>query len=127
MQQRSGSSWRTIKRATLSKTSRYSFIVRPKSTGLKRFRVWDPATKGSATSVSRVVRVRVKAKPSNGGGSSSSSQCTPGYSPCVPVASDVDCAGGSGNGPAYLQGPITITGDDPYGLDADGDGIACDF
>jgi len=24
------------------------------------------------------------------------------YSGCVPIASDVDCAGGSGNGPAYL-------------------------
>jgi hypothetical protein len=52
--------------------------------------------------------------------------CTPGYSPCVPIASDVDCAGGSGNGPAYVDGPIRVTGDDPYDLDADGDGYGCE-
>lgn len=51
--------------------------------------------------------------------------CTPGYSPCLPPASDYDCAGGSGNGPAYT-GRVTVTGSDPYGLDADGDGIGCD-
>lgn len=45
---------------------------------------------------------------------------------CVPIASDVDCAGGSGNGPAYVQGPVRIVGSDIYDLDRDGDGIACD-
>ena len=45
---------------------------------------------------------------------------------CVPVASDVDCAGGSGNGPAYVAGPVRIVGSDIYDLDRDGDGIACD-
>jgi len=45
---------------------------------------------------------------------------------CVPVASDVDCAGGSGNGPAYVQGPVWVVGSDVYDLDRDGDGIACD-
>ena len=45
---------------------------------------------------------------------------------CVPVASDVDCAGGSGNGPAYVDGPLRIVGSDVYDLDRDGDGIACD-
>ncbi|WP_213013658.1 G5 domain-containing protein [Paractinoplanes toevensis] len=52
--------------------------------------------------------------------------CDPNYDPCVPVASDVDCAGGSGNGPAYVDGPITVIGDDVYDLDRDGDGVACD-
>lgn len=55
------------------------------------------------------------------------SNCNPNYSPCVPNASDVDCAGGSGNGPVYVEGPITIIGDDPYGLDGtDNDGIGCE-
>lgn len=47
---------------------------------------------------------------------------------CVPVASDVDCAGGSGNGPAYVAGPVYIVGADIYGLDRDrdGDGVACE-
>jgi len=52
--------------------------------------------------------------------------CDPNYSGCVPVASDVDCAGGSGDGPAYVQGPIRVIGKDIYGLDRDGDGIACE-
>lgn len=53
--------------------------------------------------------------------------CDPNYSvACVPVASDVDCAGGSGDGPAYVQGPVHIVGTDIYDLDRDGDGIACD-
>ncbi|WP_433307667.1 G5 domain-containing protein [Actinoplanes sp. CA-030573] len=52
--------------------------------------------------------------------------CNPNYSPCVPIASDVDCAGGSGNGPVYVDGPIQVIGSDPYDLDRDGDGVACD-
>lgn len=55
----------------------------------------------------------------------SSSSCDPNYSGCVPIASDVDCAGGSGNGPGYVRGPIKVIGTDIYGLDRDGDGIAC--
>jgi hypothetical protein len=53
--------------------------------------------------------------------------CDSNYSgACVPVASDVDCDGGSGNGPAYVRGPVTVVGYDIYDLDRDGDGIACD-
>lgn len=51
--------------------------------------------------------------------------CDPNYSGCVPIASDVDCSGGSGNGPAYVVGPIRVIGIDIYDLDRDGDGIAC--
>ncbi|MEQ6900334.1 PASTA domain-containing protein [Nocardioides sp. YIM 152588] len=51
--------------------------------------------------------------------------CTPGYSPCLPPASDYDCAGGSGNGPAYT-GTVRVDGPDIYDLDRDGDGIGCD-
>jgi hypothetical protein len=54
------------------------------------------------------------------------SGCDPNYSGCVPVASDVDCEGGSGNGPAYVSGPVRVTGKDVYGLDADHDGVACE-
>ncbi|HEY2947171.1 MAG TPA: hypothetical protein VGJ53_02035 [Micromonosporaceae bacterium] len=53
--------------------------------------------------------------------------CDPNYSgACVPIASDVDCAGGSGNGPAYVRGPVKVIGDDIYGLDRDGDGWGCE-
>lgn len=52
--------------------------------------------------------------------------CDPNYTGCVPIAPDVDCAGGSGNGPAYVEGPVQVVGSDIYGLDRDGDGTACD-
>lgn len=53
------------------------------------------------------------------------SSCDPNYSgACVPIASDVDCAGGSGNGPAHVSGPVYVIGTDIYGLDRDGDGTA---
>lgn len=53
--------------------------------------------------------------------------CDPNYDgACVPVSSDVDCAGGSGNGPDYVSGPVYIIGADIYELDRDGDGVACE-
>lgn len=56
-----------------------------------------------------------------------SSSCDPNYSgACVPIASDVDCAGGSGNGPAYVAGPVRVIGSDIYGLDRDHNGIGCE-
>lgn len=51
--------------------------------------------------------------------------CTPGYSPCLPPASDYDCAGGGGDGPEYT-GRVRVTGSDPYDLDSDGDGLGCE-
>ena len=59
---------------------------------------------------------------------SSQSECHPSYvGACVPVASDVDCGGGSGNGPAYVYVKrFRVVGPDVYGLDSDGDGIACE-
>ena len=39
---------------------------------------------------------------------------------------DYDCAGGSGNGPNYVSGPIRVRPPDPFGLDADGDGVGCE-
>ena len=43
----------------------------------------------------------------------------------TPDSSDYDCEGGSGNGPDYT-GPVRVVGDDPHGLDRDGDGSACE-
>ena len=52
--------------------------------------------------------------------------CDPNYTGCVPIDSDVDCAGGSGNGPSYVRGPVQVIGSDIYGLDRDKDGIGCE-
>ena len=58
------------------------------------------------------------------------SNCDSNYSgACVPAGvSDVDCAGGSGNGPEYVDGPVYVVpgGNDIYQLDRDGDGVACE-
>ncbi|MFE5478097.1 MULTISPECIES: hypothetical protein [unclassified Nocardia] len=53
------------------------------------------------------------------------SNCHASYTPCLPIVSDVDCEGGSGNGPVYT-GRVTVIGPDDYGLDRDGDGIGCE-
>ncbi|HEX6747703.1 MAG TPA: hypothetical protein VF092_10470 [Longimicrobium sp.] len=53
-------------------------------------------------------------------------ECDPNYEPCVPIDSDVDCAGGRGNGPSYVAGPVRVIGRDIYDLDRDGDGWGCD-
>lgn len=50
-----------------------------------------------------------------------------GYSPPAYASADYDCLGGGGNGPYYVQGPFRLSGPDIYGLDRDGDGIACEF
>jgi hypothetical protein len=51
--------------------------------------------------------------------------CHPSYDPCVPIVSDVDCAGGSGDGPVYT-GRVNVIGPDEYDLDRDGDGVGCE-
>ena len=59
--------------------------------------------------------------------STTSASCEPGYSDCLdPTSSDYDCASGSGDGPDYVSGPIAVTGSDRFGLDSDGDGVACE-
>jgi hypothetical protein len=39
---------------------------------------------------------------------------------------DYDCAGGSGKGPNYVDGPIRVLSPDPFGLDSDHDGVGCE-
>lgn len=53
-------------------------------------------------------------RPLMGGGGS----CSTGYLPCLPAGPDLDCAD--------VNGPVRVTGNDPYRLDADGDGWGCD-
>ncbi len=77
-----------------------------------------PAPASIPTPTPTPVPTPVAPKPTN--------NCDPNYSGCVPIASDVDCASGNGDGPAYVNGPIYVTGFDKYQLDRDKDGIACD-
>lgn len=54
--------------------------------------------------------------------------CHPSYEgACLKIgAGDYDCAGGAGNGPNYVRGPVRIVGPDEFGLDGDGDGLGCE-
>jgi hypothetical protein len=65
-----------------------------------------------------------------GGGGGGTQTCTTGYSPCLVYhgGADYDCAGGSGDGPYYTEPGVvyTVSGSDPYGLDADNDGRGCE-
>ena len=44
--------------------------------------------------------------------------CNVNYQPCVPVADDLNCPD--------LAFKVTVIGKDPYRLDADHDGLACE-
>ena len=53
--------------------------------------------------------------------------CDSNYDGCVPIARDVDCEGGNGDGPAYVAGPVRVIGSDIYGLDRGGEpGVGCE-
>jgi PASTA domain len=54
--------------------------------------------------------------------------CHPSYEDeCLKVGiGDYDCAGGSGNGPNYVQGTVRVVGPDEFDLDGDGDGWGCE-
>jgi beta-lactam-binding protein with PASTA domain len=54
--------------------------------------------------------------------------CHPSYQgECLKIGiGDYDCAGGSGNGPNYVQGTVRVVGPDEFDLDRDGDGLGCE-
>jgi hypothetical protein len=47
--------------------------------------------------------------------------CQPGYAPCLPRTADLNCS----DIPPSKR-PVRVTGSDPYRLDGDRDGIACE-
>lgn len=76
--------------------------------------------------VAEVTSVGTYVEPAAPPPAAASDGCDPNYAEaCVPIASDVDCAGGRGNGPAYFDGVARVVGRDIYKLDGDGDGWAC--
>ncbi|WP_204986521.1 fibronectin type III domain-containing protein [Actinotalea caeni] len=119
VQRYSGGTWRTV--ATVGASARSRTITGLANGTSYRFRV--AATNAVGRSAWSSTLTLTPRKPA------SSSSCHPAYSgACVPIASDVDCAGGSGNGPAYVRGPVYVKkrGVDPYGLDGNGDGVGCE-
>jgi len=103
------------KRSAESKT-------KAKAAADKKVKAAAPAS--STRTHTHAVVVKPKPTPKK---TSSSRKCDPNYGgACVPIASDVDCAGGSGNGPAYFSGVAKVIGTDIYDLDRDHDGYACE-
>ena len=45
--------------------------------------------------------------------------CTPGYKPCLPPKPSYTCGD--------INGHVLVTGNDPYALDKDHDGVGCDW
>ena len=58
---------------------------------------------------------------SSAGGNSTGAGCQAGYSPCLPRVADLNC-----DDIPDSKKPIRVTGSDPYRLDGDGDGYACE-
>lgn len=57
-------------------------------------------------------------------------RCSSNYSGCVPdvadtAGADVDCLG-DGDGPFFAEAEVMVLGEDIYGLDSDGDRVACE-
>ena len=57
--------------------------------------------------------------------------CHPAYtSECLDLSYDYDCANNDweDDGPGYVYGPVDLmeAGNDPYGLDSDGNGVGCE-
>ena len=78
-------------------------------------------TPAKPRSVVRIVISNVERSSEDRG----SSNCTPGYSPCLTPAYDYDCRGTAATDPKYI-GPVRVTGSDPYDLDRNDDGVGCE-
>jgi hypothetical protein len=89
-------------------------------------------TKPRATTTRRATTTTRKATPTTRRATPTTAaparNCDPAY-PDVCLhdgIGDYDCAGGTGNGPNYVRGPIRVRPPDPFGLDRDGDGVGCE-
>ena len=86
---------------------------------------WATVTTSSSSSTNTAVTTTATAAPTT----TSASNCHPSYEgACLAVGQgDYDCAGGSGNGPNYVRGPVFVVGPDVFDLDGnDNDGVGCE-
>ena len=75
-----------------------------------------------------VTLVVAKAEPAPPPQTTSAPNCDPSYPDvCLdPAVEDYDCAGGPGNGPEYVEGPIRVRPPDQFDLDREGNGWGCE-
>jgi hypothetical protein len=92
----------------------------------------EPPTTTTEAPTTTVTTVRRAAPPTTrttAAAAPAKPRCHPSYEgTCIPPdVSDADCAGGSGNGPWYVQEKnIRVVGTDVFDLDRDHDGIGCE-
>jgi len=77
--------------------------------------------RGEAAARGKGIWACAGARPAAVVASGSGRTCTAGYSPCLPVVGDLDCAD-----LAPSLRPVRVTGSDPYRLDGDRDGLGCE-
>ncbi|MEU4569377.1 G5 domain-containing protein [Micromonospora sp. NPDC023956] len=117
---------RTVRDSSLAEGKR---VVRTRGVDGVRTLTYQVTVTDGVPTGRKLVRSVVTRKPVTevvAVGTKPTRKCDPNYSGCVPIASDVDCGGGSGNGPAYLYGVVEVIGTDIYDLDRDNDGLACE-
>ncbi|WP_233583795.1 G5 domain-containing protein [Micromonospora sp. CV4] len=119
---------RTVKDSSLAEGKR---VVRTKGVNGVKTLTYEVTTTDGVRTAKKLVKSVVTKQPVTqvvavGTKKPQQATCDPNYSGCVPIASDVDCKPGSGNGPAYVTGPVRVIGDDIYDLDRDNDGYGCD-
>jgi hypothetical protein len=117
---------RTVQDSSLAEGKR---VVRTRGVDGVRTLTYQVTVTDGVQTGRKLVRSAVTRKPVTevvAIGTKPARRCDPNYTGCVPIASDVDCGGGSGNGPAYLYGVVEVIGDDIYDLDRDNDGLACE-
>lgn len=100
--------------------------IPPTTTEVDMANVLPDTTQPEIKKVLETNSTKIEAKNEVTESTAEQKECNQNYSGCLkPNASDYDCAGGSGDGP-YYTGPVQVLGYDPYGLDRDHDGWACD-
>ncbi|MDG4836830.1 G5 domain-containing protein [Micromonospora sp. WMMD967] len=119
---------KTVKDASLAEGKR---VVRTKGVNGVRTLTYEVTTTNGVRTSKKLVKSTVTKQPVTqvvavGTKKPQSSNCDPNYSGCVPIASDVDCLPGTGDGPGYVRGPVKVIGKDIYRLDNDKDGYGCD-
>ncbi|MFJ2085110.1 G5 domain-containing protein [Micromonospora chokoriensis] len=119
---------KTVKDASLAEGKR---VVRTKGVNGVRTLTYEVTTTNGVRTSRKLVKSTVTKQPVTqvvavGTKKPQSSKCDPNYSGCVPIASDVDCLPGTGDGPGYVRGPVKVIGKDIYRLDNDKDGYGCD-
>lgn len=94
-----------------------------------------PSSAGGASQSIPSSSQQLLAVPADGPGSEpvdpdAAPRCSSNYSGCIPdvdhtAGADVDCVG-EGDGPFFADTEVLVLGDDIYGLDTDGDRVACE-